>query len=740
MTLDRFYYRCKPFIPESLRLGMRRMHARRILKQCGASWPIKVSAGRKPVGWNGWPDGKQFAFVLTHDVESELGLTRVRSLAELEMQFGFRSSFNFIPEGPYRVSKDLLNWLTSNGFEVGVHDLNHDGLLYRSRAEFIEKSKRINLYLKEWGADGFRSGFMLKELNWLHALNIQYDASTFDTDPFEPRPQGVHTIFPFWVGNGDGTGYVELPYTLPQDSTIFRLLREPSIAIWKQKLGWIAEHGGMALLDVHPDYTDFGSKRGHPGSAYAEFLEHVIANYSGAYWHVLPRDVAKFYRPTGKLAAMSLTKVNHAATRPGLARILMLVENNFPQDPRVKNEADALTTAGYQVTVVALRKPGQTWTEVVNDVHVYRVPRLEIFRKTALGSSGRIQRTVKLLVAAAGYIAEYFYFTAACFVATLLVALREGFDVIHAHNPPDTLFAVAVPFKLFGKKFIFDHHDLCPELYCSRFRNPNKLIYRILLLVEQFTLRLADVVIATNESYKQIDVRRGQRSSDTVFVVRNGPNAGRMKQHTPSTRLRELGRTIICYVGCLNPQDGVDCLLRSIQHLRYGLDRTDFYCVVMGAGDSLEDLRRLRTGLELQNCLELTGFISEEELLANLAAADICVDPDPSNPLNDQSTWIKIMEYMAFGKPIVSFDLKETRVSAQDAALYVEPNDEMAFARAIAHLMDSPELRAKMGAFGRQRVEQHLQWSVVSKTLVEAYRSLSASLDLPIGVVHRSTS
>jgi len=401
----------------------------------------------------------------------------------------------------------------------------------------------------------------------------------------------------------------------------------------------------------------------------------------------------------------------------------MLVEQYYPQDSRVRNEAQTLTQAGYDVIVIALRKKGQPRSEIINGVRVYRVPRLELFGKTAPGARGNLAR----IKAAIGYIFEYSYFTVACLVAATYVAIRHGFDAIHTHNPPDLLFVVALPFKLLGKKFVFDHHDLSPELYASRFGNEKGLIPAVLRLVERCSLRLADMVIATNESYRQIEIERGWRDPDTVFVVRNGPNAAKMEIHAPSERLRAMNRTIICYIGYLNPQDGADYLLRSLHHLLVDLNRKDFYCVLMGSGDSIDDLRQLRIQLGLEDHLEITGYIAEQELLANLAAADICVDPDPSNPLNDQSTWIKIMEYMAYKKPIVTFDLKETRFSARDAAIYVQPNDELAFAKAIAQLMDDPQARERMGKFGRARVENELQWSVVSKNLVRAYNSLRIS-------------
>lgn len=405
-------------------------------------------------------------------------------------------------------------------------------------------------------------------------------------------------------------------------------------------------------------------------------------------------------------------------------RILMFVENSYPQDTRVKNESDALTAAGYAVTVVCMRKKGQAKSEVLDGIQIYRMPRLELFQKTPSPNPSFFERVVLKLKSVMGYFSEYVYFTTACFTMSIYVALKHGFDAIHAHNPPDTLWAVALPWRLIGKKYVFDHHDLCPELYRSRYGAENDFLARVLQFVEWCNLKLANVTIATNESYKQFHIERGGRRPETIFVVRNGPNKRRMQVATASPRLRAMGKKILVYIGSLNPQDGVDYLLRSLKHLRYDLKREDFYCVIMGSGDSLEDLRKMAEELKLSDLVELPGFVSDKDLQENLAAADICMDPDPSSPLNDVSTWIKIMEYMACGKAIVSFDLKETRYSARDAALFVPPNDEMAFARATAELMDDAARRETMGKYGRDRVEKELQWSVVSKNLVAAYDSL----------------
>jgi hypothetical protein len=260
-------------------------------------WPIDPASGRAPDGWRGWPEGKAFSLVLTHDVETGRGQDRVRRVVELEKEMGFRSGFNFVPER-YAVSAELREWLGAGGFEVGVHDLWHDGKLYSSRRHFLKCAERINQYLREWNARGFRSGAMHHNLEWIGDLDVAYDMSTFDTDPLEPQPDPVGTIFPFLVARKSGRPYVELPYTLPQDFTLLVILREKTIDIWKDKLDWIARNRGMAMINVHPDYMQFaGSRRGreeYPAAMYRDFLEYCRSKHSGEYWHALPGEVADF--------------------------------------------------------------------------------------------------------------------------------------------------------------------------------------------------------------------------------------------------------------------------------------------------------------------------------------------------------------------------------------------------------------------------------------------------------------
>jgi peptidoglycan/xylan/chitin deacetylase (PgdA/CDA1 family) len=299
MTLTKAYYVCKPLLPWRLRIALRRTRAVYKRKACAGHWPIDQKASAAPLGWTGWPQGKRFAVVLTHDVEGRRGFDRVAQLMHLEAELGFQSCFNFVPEGEYRVPDVLRFALEASGFEVGIHGLKHDGKLYRSHTEFSRRAARIREYGRQWKAVGFRSPFMQHNLEWIQELGMEYDASTFDTDPFEPQSDGAGTIFPFWVSNHEGGGYVELPYTLVQDFTLFVILKKRTNEIWKQKLDWVAERGGMVLMNTHPDYMCFEGKSGREEYAvnlYGELLSYIRRKYEGAYWHALPREVASFYR------------------------------------------------------------------------------------------------------------------------------------------------------------------------------------------------------------------------------------------------------------------------------------------------------------------------------------------------------------------------------------------------------------------------------------------------------------
>lgn len=405
-----------------------------------------------------------------------------------------------------------------------------------------------------------------------------------------------------------------------------------------------------------------------------------------------------------------MTETFEACTRASAGSVLMLLENNpYQVDVRVRSEAQALVRAGYDVSVICPRLAKGRPSEVSDGVRLYQFP-------PPPAGEGLL-----------GYLLEYGYSTVVIFIISIVALLQVGFEVVHAHNPPDTFFVIAAFYRLLGKRFVYDHHDLAPEMYCARFEGGgNRLVYHALVLCEKLSCRLADHVVATNESYKAVEMARGAVPVERITVVRNGPGLERLQAVEPDPALRQRAGTILGYIGRMGPQDGVDYLLRALSHLIYDLRAPDVFCVIIGQGDILPDLKALAEELGIEGHVWFTGWLSGEPLARYLSTIDIALDPDPSNEYTDRSTMIKMMEYMAMAKPIVAFDLPEHRVTAQDAAVYARPNDELDFARQIVALMNDPERRERMGQMGRKLVETELAWPHQEKYLLQAYEALCA--------------
>ncbi|WP_103337349.1 glycosyltransferase family 4 protein [Amycolatopsis sp. CA-126428] len=386
---------------------------------------------------------------------------------------------------------------------------------------------------------------------------------------------------------------------------------------------------------------------------------------------------------------------------PGKA--LILVENlSVPFDRRVWQESTTLRDAGWEVHVICPQgtKRDTEAEAVVDGVHIHRYP----------------------LKAATGGPADYLQEYGSALWHTLRLARKVGpVDVVHACNPPDLLYLVAKYLKRHGAKFIFDQHDLCPELYLSRFDRGQDLLYRGVCALERATYRAADVVISTNESYKQVARIRGGKKPEDVFVVRSAPVVERFHEVPVEPELKKGKPYLLAYLGVMGPQDGVDYALRALAKLRDDVGRTDWHAVFVGSGDAFDDMVALSAKLGLANQVEFTGRISDEDLVRYLSTADVCLSPDPLNPLNDVSTMNKVMEYMAMSKPIVSFELREARVSAGDAAVYAPANDETEFAALVSRLLDDPEERIRMGKLGQARVAGPLSWANSAKNLLAAY-------------------
>jgi glycosyltransferase involved in cell wall biosynthesis len=388
-------------------------------------------------------------------------------------------------------------------------------------------------------------------------------------------------------------------------------------------------------------------------------------------------------------------------------RILILVENlPSPFDRRVWQEATTLRDAGYGITIIC--PTGRGYEKHYEEVDGIAIHRYDL----PVEASGAL-----------GYALEYGIALMKTFFLCWRVLFTRGFDAIHACNPPDLFFLIGGFFKLLGKKFVFDHHDINPELYEAKFGRRD-IFWRLMLLLERVTFATADVSIATNESYRRIAIGRGGMDPDRVFVVRSGPSLERMKVVSPDPLLKRGRRFLVGYVGVMGKQEGIDLLLHSVHHIVKKLKRTDIHFGLVGGGTSLEEMRNLSRVLGVQDFVTFTGRVPDAELLAMLNTADVCVNPDVANEMNDISTMNKIMEYMALGKPIVQFDLTEGRFSAQYASLYAKKNDPVDFARRIVHLLDNPEMRATMGAYGRERVENQLEWRYEAPKLLAAYDAL----------------
>ena len=385
-------------------------------------------------------------------------------------------------------------------------------------------------------------------------------------------------------------------------------------------------------------------------------------------------------------------------------KALIIVENApVPHDPRVFKEAQSLCANGYDVTVLCPRRGScRRGYEVIEGIRIYRHPMPKEADTTL------------------GYLREYGCGLFWEFIYTWWIYLTHGFDVIQGCNPPDHIFLIALPFRLFGVKYIFDHHDATPELYLSKYGN-RAFLYRLLLWLEKMTYRSSGAVMATNNSYKELAITRGGVAPDKVFVVRNGPDPRTFKAVPPNPALKDGRRYLIGYVGVMNVQDGLDILIDVAQYIK-NLGRQDIRFVCVGSGPELETLREIVVEKDLVGTVHFTGRVSDQELVEILSTAEVCVNPDRPCEMNDISTMIKIMEYMALSKPIVQFNSKEGKFSAQEASLYADRQDREAdFAKKILWLLDRPEERKRMGEFGRRRIEKELAWEYSVQHLLAAY-------------------
>jgi len=734
-----FYYHLKPLIPRSVQIRLRRrvvLGKRTLYRDV---WPIDERAANPPAGWQGWPDGKKFALVLTHDVETARGYEKCARLARLDRDLGLRSSFNFVPEG-YRVFERLRQDLVTNGFEVGIHGLTHSGNIYSSLEKFSIKAERINQYLKKWGSVGFRTPSMYHNLDMLQYLNVEYDASTFDTDPFEPQPDGVSTIFPFWVpGITNNGGCVELPYTLPQDFTLFILMKEQSIDIWKKKLDWIASNGGMALLLVHPDYMRFDDKEPetdeYPAAYYIEFLEYIKKRYAGEYWHALPKEIARFWaehysidrwkaqeveeipRPRragdytspavrGKLIVGAKRVQVTAGTRR--QRACFVYYHRFNGSAVLYREAKALKEKGFEVDLICLRdSPDDKAVQVFEGLKLY-------------GIQARPEREKKSML----YFSRLAAFSLKCSLLLSVLGLAKRYSIVHVTTPPDFLvFSALIP-KLLGAKVVMDIHDIGPELYMRKLDvEADSTIVRVLKFMERVSAKFSDHVITVTDIWKdKIATRSAPPSKCTVLM--NVPDEDMFSATGPvDSNLRE---TInLFYHGSLEEHFGVDTLIKAMPRVKDMVPQARLH--IYGAGRLEEELRLLVQRTRLEEYVTFHGMVPFYELPAILKEADVGIVPTKGATFSEEALSMKSLEYMAMGIPIV---ISQTKVHSMyydpSMVAFFRPGDEDDLVASLAKLCASKDERDRLAQNALKFIEKH-GWSESKKAYYDVIDRLTAT-------------
>lgn len=669
------FYALKPFISRKLQIRLRQVVVERKVKRFRHIWPIDKSSGKAPLCWPGWPNKKRFALVLTHDVDTARGMERCSAVAELEIGLGFRSSFNFVPQR-YSVPKEIRQRLKELGFEIGVHGLYHDGKYFLSRSLFKRRAALINKYLREWNAVGYRSPSMLHNMEWIGDLDIEYDSSTFDTDPFEPQSDGVATIFPFLVPRSNGKPpFVELPYTLPQDFTLFVLMRHSDINIWKKKIEWIASCGGMVLVNTHPDYMSFNRGRldieEYPVNYYREFLEYVQTVYKGSFWHALPREVASYCRLACSIVEQPIRKK---------LRTCMLSYSFYESDNRVRRYTEALARRGDEIDVLSLRAKGQKKYSEALGVHIYRIQERARNERSQLDYLFRIGK---------------FFLKAAFFITKNHI--RKPYDLIHVHSVPDFLVFAAAIAKLGGAKVILDIHDILPEFYAVKFGfSVKQLPFKTMLVIERISANFADHVIISNDIWrKKLTMRSVNPKKCTTFL--NYPDESIFY---PRPRRRNDDRVIILYPGSMNRHQGLDIAIRAMKTLKEKAPNAELH--IYGSGEEKPALMRLTAKLRLTDSVIFQGTVSIEKIPDIIADADVGLVPKRDDSFGGEAFSTKILEFMSIGVPVVCSGTKIDRLYFNEGVIrFFRPGDEKDLAGVLLQLIKDHQLRQQLSKKAR---------------------------------------
>jgi glycosyltransferase involved in cell wall biosynthesis len=715
-----------------LQIYLRRRVAAYKRKKYSHIWPINPNAGNPPEGWRGWPEDKQFALVLSHDVDTKRGYENVLRIADIEESLGFRSMFNFVPENYGKISIDLLNELKQRGFGVAVHGLKHDGKLFLSKSIFYRRAPQINYYLKKWSARGFTAPSMLRNLKWMSVLDIDFSISTFDTDPFEPQPDGVGTIFPFSVSNGyHSKSFVEMPYTLPQDFTLFIILQEKSYDIWKQKIRWIAKHGGLALLNTHPDYMSIYSRNDdnytYDVGYYIQFLEFILSEFQNEVYYALPSDVANLVR-YGKQdtktettvansmhksnPAMSLTERKQAVHDPNRFSIIndkntyatprplnvaMVSYSFYESDNRVRRYAEALSDRGDIVEVISLRPRGQERINKLKGVTIYRI------QERVRDERGKFDYLFRIL--------RFFFHS---FYLLTVRHLKKKYDLIHVHSVPDfEVFAALIP-KLCGAKVVLDIHDIVPELYSNKFRvGLNSTIYKALIMVENLSARFVDHVIISNDLWRNTLCKRSVPARKCTAIM-NYPDDSlfyRRFDHKKNDKF------IFLYPGTLNFHQGLDLAIEAFDRIRH--QAPDAQLHIIGDGPEALRLRSMIGERGLKDCVFLKNPVTLDEIPPIMSQAGTGIIPKRNDNFGGEAFSTKSLEFMSLGIPIIISETKIDRFYFNDRIVkFFEPGNVDDLAKAMLMLYNDQLFRDQLSERAAEFVKQY-SWAMNKSTYYE---------------------
>lgn len=689
------FYLVKPLVPRHFQIFLRRRMVQFIRKK-HPSWPIDINAAQMPSFWKGWPEEKKFAFILQHDVDTLVGHDNVRNLMDVEEKLGVRSTFFLVPER-YPIDLTLLDEIKQRGFGLGVHGLKHDGKLFKSFKIFLESAGKINGYLDAWSTVGFSSPSMLCRLEWMHLLNIEHSTATFDTDPFEPQPQGVGTIYPFFVKyKEEGKSFVEIPYTLPQDFTLFILMQEKDIAIWKKKLDWIAGNRGMALLNSHPDYMDFtGSPKTsttYPVERYIEFVKYVKKNYNGQFWHALHSDLARMI----KQRHQSITQ----ASIPTQSKIAAMIEKNgnvciiakypYPLDTRLSQQVNCLRRNGIGVDVICLRNKGEPALESDGTVTVHRLmhksPRENFF----------------------GYLLSTGSFGARAFARLVKLSIKKRLDVIVVHTLPEFLVCVGSFHRLAGTALILDGRDLSVDLLCSRWRTwAAKPLRYCAVLVERFCTGICSEVITASPGFKRQLIKRGV-PKDKISVMVNTADTQIFKfdEQRVFTKIDRNARFI--YHGTVADRFGVAVAVEAMKEVMEIIPGSTLN--IFGYFDNVyrAHIEKMIDKFHLHETVKLTDPKPLDEIYKEILTMDLGIVPYLSDCFMNLALSTKTFEYIASGLPVVSSRLKSTEELFSDNAIhFAEPGNPHDLAQKIVEMCENPELRKSKRHRAFQEFKDH---------------------------------